>query len=216
MRSLFLYFMGGFSLSTYLELANSVLVKNNNRLKSYDKSLVLIGTGRSAYVFRIESTSTAIKVFFPGYEHIAKEEAEIYAVLQDVDYFPSVYEHGRNYIVMEYIEGITLFECLTNGTVITSVHIQEVDYALSLASKAGLNPSDIHLRNILIDSNGDIKLIDVARYRQKKDCKQWSNLKRAHLQLYSKWYFVKKIPKPILNCMAFMYKKGFIPTYRSM
>lgn len=201
-------------MSTYLELANSVIAKNNNRVKSCDKSLTLIGTGRSAFVFRIESTTKAIKVFFPGFEHIAKEEAEIYHVLKDITQFPSVYEQGRNYIVMDYIEGDTLFECLTNGTVITSGHIQEIDDALSLASELGLNPSDIHLRNILIASNGEIKLIDVARYRQTKDCKQWSNLKKAHLQLYRKRYFVKKIPKPFLNMLAFIYKKGLIPTYR--
>ena len=31
------------------------------------------------------------------------------------------------------------------GHIITSDHLKEIDYALSLASKQGLNPSDIHL-----------------------------------------------------------------------
>jgi len=141
--------------------------------------LKLIGTGRSAFVFRIESSNKAIKVFFPDYTYIAKEEAEIYKSLQDINYFPSIYETGLNYIVMDYINGNTLFECMTRGIIITSNHINEIDHALSLASDLGLNPSDIHLRNIFITSNAEIRLIDVARYRQMKDCRQWRNLKKS-------------------------------------
>ena len=116
---------------------------------------------------------------------------------------------------MDYIEGHTLFECLSTGKIITPNHLKEIDYALSLASKQGLNPSDIHLRNIFITSTGEIKIIDVARFRQKKDCKQWANLKKAYYQLYQKPLFPKRIPAPLLNIIAFHYKKGLIPTYRS-
>ena len=94
-------------------------------------------------------------------------------------------------------------------------HITEVDYALSLASEMGLNPSDIHLRNIFITSNDEITIIDVARFRQKKDCRQWDNLKKAYYQVYNRRIFLKKIPAPILNIVAFLYKKGFIPSYKS-
>src|SRR5699024_2866521 len=92
----------------------------------------------------------------------------------------------------------------------------EVDCALSLASDMGLNPSDIHLRNIIITPNDDIKLIDVARYRQKKECRQWNDLKNAHHQFYRKYFFMRKIPAFLLNSVAFLYKKGFIPSYRCL
>jgi predicted Ser/Thr protein kinase len=205
--------IGGYPLYTTQELVNSVIVNKNNHLVSYANSLTLIGTGRSAFVFRVKSSTKAIKVFFPNFTHIAKEEGEIYKSLQDIDYFPSIYETGLNYLVMDYIDGHTLFECLTNGKVITSDHIKEIDYALSLASIVGLNPSDIHLRNILITSEGEIKLIDVARYRQLKNCPQWSNLKKAHRQFYSNRFFPKKVPSSVLNSVAFLYKKGLIPKY---
>jgi len=159
-------------------------------------------------------SSKAIKVFFPNFTYIAKEEAEIYKSLQDINYFPSIYETGLNYIVMDYIDGYTLFDCMTHGKAITSNHIKEIDYALSLASDVGLNPSDIHLRNIFITSTDEIKLIDVARFRQMKDCRQWSNLKKAHRQFYRKRFFLKKTPYPFLNIVAFLYKKGLIPYYR--
>lgn len=201
-------------MSNYVELVNTIIINKKNRLISADNSLELIGTGRSAFVFRIKSSDKAIKVFFPDYIHLAKEEAEIYKSLQEIHYFPSIYEAGLNYIVMDYIDGATLFECMTSGIIITSTHINEIDAALSWASDLGLNPSDIHLRNILITSKGEIKLIDVARYRQVKDCRQWCNLKKAYRQFYRKRFFLKKIPYPILNTVAFLYKKGLIPYYR--
>lgn len=202
-------------MGTFEELARTVQINNNNFLLDYDESLIHIGTGRSAFVFRIKSTMKAVKVFFPSLSHIAREEAEIYEKLQDVVYYPTVYASGANFIVMDYIEGLTLFDCIVEGRAITPVHLAEIDHALSVATARGLNPSDIHLRNIFITTKGDIKIIDVARFRQKKDCCQWNNLKKAYRQLYSKRFFPKKIPAALLNGIALLYKKGWIPSYRT-
>lgn len=180
----------------------------------YSDALELVGKGRSAFVFRIKSSDKAIKLFFPGFMHLAKEEAEIYHVLQNISYYPNIYGAGLNYIVIDYIEGLTLFDCIAQGQLIRPNHIKEIDYSLLLASKQGLNPSDIHLRNIFLTTNGDIKLIDVARFRQQKNCAQWNNLKKAYEQLYRKRFFPKKIAATYLNGIAFLYKKGFIPSYR--
>lgn len=201
-------------MNKYQALASTVIINKRNRLISYDDSLQLVGTGRSAFVFRIKSTDKAMKVFFPNLTYIANEEAEIYKILQDISYYPSIYDSGANYIVMDFIDGHTLFECMCNGKVITSVHIKEIDYALSLASARGLNPSDIHLRNIFITSKGEIKMIDVARFRQTKNCIQWDNLKKGYNRHYRKPYFPKRISATLLNIIAFLYKKGLLPFYR--
>lgn len=201
-------------LNTYKELVQSVIITKKNRLLSYDPSLQLVGTGRSAFAFRIKCSDKVIKIFFPSCEYIAREEAEIYTSLEGIHYFPCIHEAGLNYVVMDYIEGDTLFDCITHGRVITTDHIKEIDLALALASETGLNPSDIHLRNIFITPADEIKLIDVARYRQMKDCPQWSNLKKAHRQFYRKYSFLKKIPSFLLNAVAFLYKRGLIPSYR--
>jgi len=202
-------------LNTFQELAKTVIISKKNRLIKYDDSLILVGTGRSAFVFRIKTTTIAIKVFFPDFIHIATEEAAIYKVLQDITYFPSVYQSGLNYIVMDYIDGLTLFECMTLGKLITPAHINEIDDALSLASNLGLNPSDIHLRNIFITSKDEIIIIDVARFRQVKNCGQWDNLKKAYYQVYTRRFFAKKMPASLLNIVAFLYKKELLPFYRS-
>ncbi|CAH0347651.1 protein kinase family protein [Bacillus sp. CECT 9360] len=201
-------------MNRYNRLAESVKIKSKKDkviLVAYDESLQFIGEGRSAFVFRIKATDKAIKVFFPNHIHIAKEEAEIYKELQGISYYPTLYDAGSNYLVIDYIEGHTLFECLAQGIPVTTEKIKEVDEALLLAKKKGLNPSDIHLRNIFITSAKEIKVIDVARFRQTKNCTQWSDLKDAFYRVYLKPFFPKKIPAFILNLIAALYKRKLIP-----
>ncbi|MEI3607554.1 protein kinase family protein [Pseudogracilibacillus sp. SE30717A] len=200
-------------MASYEELVKTVIINKKNRLISYDHSLKLVGKGRSAFVFKIKASNIAIKVFFPAFTSIAKEEASIYETLKGIPYFPTLYDSGRNYIVIDFIQGLTLFECITNGKIITSAHIKEIDHALALTRNLGLNPSDIHLRNIFITNNNEIKLIDVARFRQEKECRQWENLKKAYYQFYRKYYFFKKMPASFLNITGALYNKGLIPFY---
>lgn len=198
-------------MDAYQKLASTVnIIDKTNRLLSYDDSLTLIGTGRSAYVFRIKESNQAIKIFFPEFRHIANEETEIYLKLKGISYFPTIYAFGENYIVMDYIEGRTLFECVNDGVAIKESHVQEIDHALALAAERGLNPSDIHLRNLFITTNDEVKLIDVARFNQTKNCSQWNDLKYVYHRFYSKRMFPKKIPTVILNIFAYFYRKPII------
>jgi len=176
-----------------------------------DSNLEYIGEGRSAIVYKIHGTNKVLKVFFPPFAHIAKEEGDIYQQLQGIPYFPSLYEVGDNYLVIDYIEGQTLFDCLVLGISIPPEVIKEVDTALDLARQRGLNPSDIHLRNIILSPEKKVKLIDVARFRQNKACTQWYDLKKAYDTFYHKPFFPKRLPKSILNLIAALYKRNLIP-----
>lgn len=198
-------------MDTYDGLARSVMISKKHRLLTYDPALIPIGKGRSAFAFRINGTRLVLKKFSPEFAHLAPLEADIYRDLEGIDYYPAIHGSGPDYIVMDYIEGLTLFECLTKGVPITRHHIAEVDHALRLAASRGLNPSDIHLRNIILTPSGEIKLIDVARFRQEKDSSQWDDLKKAYFKLYERPSFPKKIPAFLLNRIAFLYRKDLIP-----
>ncbi|MFC4556850.1 protein kinase family protein [Virgibacillus kekensis] len=173
--------------------------------------LEYIGAGRSAVVFRIKSTNKALKLFYPEFEEVALEEAAIYRVLQGNPYYPTLYEAGDNFLLIDYIEGRTLFECLTIGERISEMHIKEVDRALAYAKEKGLTPSDIHLRNIILTNEGNIRLIDVARFRQNRSCQQWNDLKRVYYSFYNKPFFPKRIPTQVLDSIAVTYKKFLEP-----
>lgn len=199
----------------YGDLANSVVyMMKGSRvvLAEKDDRLRLIGEGRSAFAFRISGTDLVLKVFFPPFERIAAEEAEIYKELKGNPFFPALYDSGCNYLVIDYVQGTTLFNCLVKGIPIASRHIKEVDDALQLAREKGLNPSDIHLRNIIVTPKGDVRLIDVARFRQTKKCSQWDDLKIAFYKFYKHKRFPKKVPEYAMNLVAFFYKKGLLPS----
>lgn len=198
------------------KIASSVIFKKKNfrmHVESKDDKLTFIGSGRSAFVFKLQSTDQAIKVFYPPFEHLAQKEAEIYKVLNGIPYFPKMYKNGQNYLVIDFIEGFTLFECLAKGIEIRKEQIEAIDHALQLAKEKGLNPSDIHLHNLFITNNGEIKIIDVARFSQKKDCSQWDDLKNAFDKYYFRPFMPKKIPSPLLNLMAILYKKRLLPSF---
>ena len=199
---------------TYKALADSVEIKMNGpkpSLINYSQDLTLIGTGRSAYVFKIKENALALKVYFPHKEKIAVEEATIYRKLQHIEYYPTLYDSGKNYIVIDYIEGHTLFQCLERGIFVPKKRFQEISEALEMAKEVGLNPADIHLKNIILTSSQEVKVIDVARFMQQEKDNQWKDLERAYHQVYSKFYFPKKIPTFILNFISFIYKKRFLP-----
>jgi len=203
-------------LKSFSRLAQSVsFTRNGSKISLNDKDpdLEFIGKGRSAYVFKIKAENLVLKVFFSPHEHLAKQEAEIYKALEDNSYYPNLYDSGNGYLVIDYIEGNTLFDCLVKGIVIQEEQIKEIDKALLLARKRGLNPSDIHLRNIFLTKDGKINIIDVARFRQGKKCKQWDDLKTAYLSFYRKRLFPKKAPESLLNFIALLYKKNLIPSF---
>ena len=199
-------------MKTYEELANSVIYKRNgSKITLLNKAceLQVVGIGRSAYAFRIKSTCLVLKVYFPTHKEVVKEESTVYNMLQGNPFFPKLHAFGENYIVIDYISGDTFFTCLLKGIPIKSKHILQIDTALKSVKKVGLNPSDVHLRNIILTSDGEVKLIDVARFRQKGACTQWEDLKKAY-KLYRMKYIPKQLPAFMMNFIAFVYKKRWL------
>ena len=199
----------------YSNYADSVIFKptiyGKVGIRRCHEDLSLVGRGRSACVFRIKNTDKVIKVFPPKFQHIARLEGEIYESLSHLPQFPAMYEMGENYIVIDYIMGWTLYECLVKGIKISEGQVEDIDRAIQLSREVGLNPSDIHLRNILITPDGGIKMIDVARFRQTKPCRQWYDLKAAYMRYYHSRYFPKKVPSGIIEAVGLLYKRNWIP-----
>ncbi|SHH35438.1 hypothetical protein [Virgibacillus chiguensis] len=180
--------------------------KHGFTIISMSPALTLIGSGRSAVVCKIRSTNRVIKVFPSGYEHIAGEEATVYEQLQDCALFPELYASGANYLVLDYIDGVTLYDCLVQGIPFTKKHIDEADQAFAYAKRQGLNPADIHLRNIILTPANTIKVIDVARFKQEEYDQQWEDIKFYLHSIYFKRYCPNRIPILVLRSIATLYK----------
>ncbi|WP_226580325.1 serine/threonine protein kinase [Halobacillus litoralis] len=174
-------------------------------------SFQLVGQGRSAAVFRLEHTNMAVKVFYPPYKDLADVEAAVYNKLNNHKFFPVFYEKGDGFLVMEYVEGITFYDCLIKGVPITEKMVLEVDAALEFAGSLGFNPSDTHLKNILLTSEGQVKVIDVVRFTQEFDCPHWRDLKKAYEAFYQRKYIPKRYPRFLIEFIIRLYRRRLLP-----
>ncbi|MBA2175703.1 serine/threonine protein kinase [Halobacillus locisalis] len=184
---------------------------NGDKVHSYPEQFDWIGQGRSAVAYKIEKTNQVVKVFYPKYKHLAQIEADVYRRLSNHDLFPELYDVGDGFLVLEYVAGQTLYDCLIQGVSITEEMVEQVDLAMQYARSQGLNPSDTHLKNILLTEEGAIKVIDVVRFTQEEECPHWDDLKKAYFSYYQKRYFPRKFPKFFIEFVIRLYRKRLLP-----
>ncbi|WP_078429727.1 serine/threonine protein kinase [Alkalihalobacterium alkalinitrilicum] len=194
-------------MKSFYVLANSVKFDHRMSIVAKDENLELIGTGKSAAVFKVSSTKLAIKVFYPQYTNLANVEADIYRKLNGIDYYPTLHADGPNYVVIDLIEGNTLYSCLNKGIEVHEKVINEVDNALRFAKKRGLNPSDVHLKNIFITPDSAVRIVDVARFTQEAPCPKWKDTKKAYYKFYRRGILPKKMPTFLLDTIGRIYRK---------
>ncbi|MFD1067156.1 protein kinase family protein [Oceanobacillus locisalsi] len=204
--------------SIYAYYVSTVLFADNTKrvhVLQHHSDLLLYGMGRSAAVFKMKYENRVIKIFYPQYNQITEEEKQNYEKLNGSTYYPAIYEAGINYLVMDFMEGKTFFECLAEGIPLKPYHIKHVDNGLQYARSVGLNPSDIHLHNLILTNNDNVRIIDVARFSQEKACTQWDDLKRAYRQYYQRPFFPKKVPKWVMHTITKLYRLyKYIPQKR--
>ncbi|ELK47015.1 serine/threonine protein kinase [Halobacillus sp. ACCC02827] len=187
------------------------VVFENGRITNIPEGFRCVGQGRSAAVFHVQDSNTAVKVFYPEFAELAEVEAEVYESLNNSEMFPLFISQGKGYLVMEYLEGMTFYDCLVSGVPITAEMVKQVEEALLFACSLGLNPSDIHLKNMLLTSSGKVKVIDVVRFKQEQDCPHWRDLKKAYETYYVKPYMPKKLPRFFIECIIRLYRRRLLP-----
>lgn len=195
-------------------------------IKGSTKDLCCIGVGTDAAVFRYNNAPKfAFKVY--AADRLAKIDIEkkVYQQLGESPFFSELYDVGDRYLVLNFEQGTTLYDCLLQGIHIPQQIILDVETARKHITERGLNPRDIHLRNILLQ-NGRAKIIDVSEYIKPGNDFRWEHLKRGYEEYYHlidgkplpswlletirKWYhqtsnqpfafeeFIKKAPKFLL------------------
>ena len=143
-----------------------------------------IGTGGMATVYRgvdeVLGRTVAIKTMLPQYaadESFAarfKKEAQAAAALQS-PYIVSVYDWGKDgdtyYIVMEYLRGIDLKSGIRRHGALDPQKVAQIGsqiaQALSIAHKHDIIHRDIKPQNIMVQQDGNIKVMDFGIARAK-------------------------------------------------
>ena len=177
-----------------------------------------VGVGTSAAVFQPRTCpEISIKVYADKFAKVALEETEIYKQLGDSPFFPRYYGRGDNYLIIEFREGKSVHDCLVEGVFIPEQVVHDVEEAIKYARGQGLNPSDIHIKNILV-SKGRGYLVDVSDYRRSGECKRWETLKEVYYDYYIKMYSGgMTVPSWLLEIIRKWYKanesEGNIKTF---
>lgn len=186
--------------SPALEVAAKVMAKNQsdtviagNTLNQY-KIISPIGAGGMGEVYLASDTRLERRValkFLPAHftqdkEHLRRFEQEARAVAAlshpNVCTIHEVFEseQGRQCIVMEYVEGVTLRKWMTRGRLRVGAALDaaiQIASALAAAHAAGIVHRDIKPENIMIRPDGLIKVLDfgIAKYAgpgRRRDAKE--------------------------------------------
>ncbi|MCP3774098.1 serine/threonine protein kinase [Paenibacillus sp. MZ04-78.2] len=173
------------------EALRSITVTGSERnepviVSDYSEELRCIGIGTDAAVFTYDRTpGYAFKIYSDLALALGKREMEkqVYERLEGIPYFPVYYGCGERYLVMSHESGVTLLDCLLEGIPVPEQAILDVEEARALVRSRGLNPRDIHLKNVILQS-GRGKVLDVSEYALEGDDKRWEHLVWAYRVVY--------------------------------
>ncbi|MFC0331769.1 serine/threonine protein kinase [Paenibacillus sepulcri] len=169
-------------------------------ISGYSEGLHCIGVGTDAAVFTYEpAPGFAYKVYSDLALEKKAAERHVYERLEGIPYFPQYYGEGRNYLVISHEPGVTLQDCLLQGIPVPEQVIQDVEEARAEVRRRGLNPRDIHLKNVILQNERG-KVLDVSEYVLEGDDKRWEHLVWAYRVCYS-GFEGKKIPAWLLDAI---------------
>lgn len=119
-------------------------------------SYPLIGMGSQGAVFKI-SEDKCVKIYEDPLQ--AKMEQDALKAAKKNPFMPKVYETGKNFIVMEYLDGPTLKEYLLGSMYMPEDITKKLLQLLKAFKKAKFTMVDAPLRHIFIVNN-ELKVID--------------------------------------------------------
>lgn len=172
-----------------VEALSQITVKANSNnepvtILGSSNELRCVGVGTDAAVF---SYTPIPKFAFKIYadEKLWKKdvEEEVYHQLGESRFFPKLYGTGDRYLVLSFEEGITLYDCILQGVHIPKQVVEDVEAARQYIRERGLNPRDIHLKNILLQDGG-AKILDVSEYIKPGNDYRWEHLKQGYESFY--------------------------------
>ncbi|XJZ28576.1 serine/threonine protein kinase [Bacillota bacterium Lsc_1132] len=181
-------------------------------VRNHSSNWKTIGNGNYAAVFVHEAKPEwVVKVYGRNPEGIQKE-VSVYKKLGKHESFSTLYAYGERYLVLKRLEGITLFNALIKGVKIPESVIRDVDNALAYARSVGLNPYDVHGKNVVMNK-GRGYIVDISDFYKSGYCSKWVDLKKAYNLIYkpliSKWH--PPIPFVVVDGIRRgyrLYKKG--------
>jgi len=124
-----------------------------------ESPLEMLGKGRQGAVYTV-TPDICVKVF--GNQEDCDREYYALSLGQHTDLFPKVYHKGPLHIAMEIIRGVDLREYLQSQPLSKSLSVKLIDMLITF-KEIGYERIDHHKRQIYLQKDGSLKVIDVAR-----------------------------------------------------
>lgn len=121
--------------------------------------LIMMGKGRQGAVFQF-TDDICVKVF--GNEEDCEREYYALSLGKDSDLFPKVHAKGPLYIAMDIVKGVDVREYLQSQPLTKELSARLIDMLITF-KEIGFERIDHHKRQIYIQPDGTLKVIDVAR-----------------------------------------------------
>jgi hypothetical protein len=175
-------------------------------VKNFSNTWKTIGSGNYAGVFLHHSNPKwVVKVYGRKPEEL-KTEVDVYKKLGTHQSFSSLIDYGDSYLILKRIDGINLFDAVVNGVPIPESVIKDVDEGIAYARAKGLNPFDVHGKNVVM-SDGRGYIVDVSDFYKQGKCRKWDDLKKAYYKIYLPFIYKYQIRVPffIVNSV----RKGY-------
>ncbi|MGJ7923302.1 kinase [Neobacillus sp. LXY-4] len=119
-----------------------------------------IGKGGDGAVYQL-TTEGCVKVF--AEEETQKMELMALQLGQSSPVIPRLYGYGTNYIIMEYVNGISLKRYLRINKHLPESIAVKILYMLDELKAVGYTRIDVEVRHILFNHIEEIKVIDLKR-----------------------------------------------------
>ncbi|WP_010278389.1 serine/threonine-protein kinase [Paenibacillus senegalensis] len=172
----------------------SIAPEDPVEINNQPEGWVLLGKGNFAAVFtHPDFDSFAIKVYAKGRPGL-RDEIAVYRKLGSHPAYSECYHAGISYLILKRLQGVTLYDCLKRGIRIPRQVIIDVDQALSHAIQQGLNPRDVHGKNVMV-AEGRGCIVDVSAFLYPGHDPMWDDLKKAYHRFY--WPFLILPPPPV-------------------
>lgn len=184
----------------------SVHPRDPIKVVSVPKPWRVVGVGNyAAVLMHPEQPEKVVKVYAAG-RHGLSEEVEVYRRLGRHPAYSECYDAGETFLVLRRLNGVTLFDALRRGIRIPEQVIKDIDDALDYARKRGLNPHDVHGKNVMMVEGRGV-VADVSDFLKQERCIMWNDLKRAYYAIYKPLLqrHPIPIPQPLLNAV----RKGY-------
>ena len=152
-------------------------------VSSIPQGWTLHGKGNFAAVFSHPSLKGKVVKIYAENRNGIVGEITVYKKLGEHKAYSELEEYGERYLVLKKLDGITLYQAFKKGVFIPNSVISDVDKAINYAIQRGLNPTDIHGKNVIMN-NGHGYIVDVSDFLKPYSCPKWKHFKFAYYTFY--------------------------------